>query len=273
MGQNLNPDIKLESLQAGRCLNPPRRSTHHSEIQSSLTTMTANLESLRQTYAKAGQEHVFTFYDKLSADDRQSLLKQLAGIDVERVNRVWRTAIKAEQEEKENAERMKHEPEAAKDSIQPLPKEAMASLVPTSGEDKASREQADKWRDIGVDAIKEGQVAVLLMAGGQGTRLGSSAPKGCYDIGLASHKSLFQLQGERIRKLERLASGGRIPWYVMTSGPTRKDTEKFFEENGFFGLNKEDVVFFDQGGLFVSRLSASAHLSVQRRASGAFKRR
>ncbi|KAJ9110946.1 hypothetical protein QFC20_002712 [Naganishia adeliensis] len=195
--------------------------------------MSLNLESLRDTYAKAGQEHVFTFYDKLSPDDQQSLLRQLA----------------AEQEERENAEKMKNDPEAAKDSIQPLPSSALASLVPTSASDKASHEQADKWRGIGTKAIKDNQVAVLLMAGGQGTRLGSSAPKGCYDIGLASHKSLFQLQGERIRKLERLADGGRIPWYVMTSGPTRKDTEAFFEENAFFGLNKEDVVFFDQGVL------------------------
>lgn len=209
--------------------------------------MSPNLDALRETYAKAGQDHVFTFYDKLSPSEQQSLLQQLAGIDVERVNRVWSTAMKAEQEEKENAEKMKKDPEAVKDSIQPLPSSALASLVPTSASDKASHEQADKWREIGTKAIKDNQVAVLLMAGGQGTRLGSSAPKGCYDIGLASHKSLFQLQGERIRKLERLAEGGRIPWYVMTSGPTRKDTEAFFEENAFFGLNKEDVVFFDQG--------------------------
>ena len=88
------------------------------------------------------------------------------------------------------------------------------------------------------------------MAGGQGTRLGSTAPKGCYDIGLPSGKSLFRMQGERIGKLNDLdgaGRGGKLVWYVMTSGPTRRETERYFKENGWFGLDEEDVVFFDQG--------------------------
>ena len=114
-----------------------------------------------------------------------------------------------------------------------------------------------RWYTYGLKLISQGKVAVVLMAGGQGTRLGSPLPKGCYDIGLPSHKSLFALQAERIRKIEQLAAAANgcsvekvcVPWYIMTSGPTRADTERHFQENSFFGLKSGQVVFFNQGTL------------------------
>ena len=130
----------------------------------------------------------------------------------------------------------------------------------------------EAWYQSGLDTIARGEVAVVLMggfdlssncvlsantatAGGQGTRLGSSDPKGCFDIGLLSHKSLFQLQAERIIKVQELAASkaGKenviVPWYIMTSGPTRGPTEAFFERHKYFGLERNNVVFFEQGVL------------------------
>jgi UDP-N-acetylglucosamine/UDP-N-acetylgalactosamine diphosphorylase len=190
-----------------------------------------DIEALRSRYTAAGQAHLFTFWDDLSASEQSSLAQQLSALDVERVNQVYAKALEGEKEAAKLAEQ--------KTELGPPPAKA---TVQTSGE----LEKEEHYARVGMEAIGKGQVGVLLMAGGQGTRLGSSAPKGCYDIGLPSHKSLFQLQAERIARLQSLA-GGVITWFIMTSGPTRKPTHDFFKENGYFGLDEANVIFFEQG--------------------------
>lgn len=200
-----------------------------------------SIDQLQQRYDKAGQGHLLKFWPTLSEEERVQLTKQLEALDVERVNRIYQKAVSAEKEASD--------PNVPAEPVGPLPKDATDSV-----------NDADKvkdWRRVGLAAIARGQVGVLLMAGGQGTRLGSSAPKGCYDIGLPSHKSLFQYQAERIARLQEVAEleEGKpagsviIPWYIMTSGPTRPETEKFFKTNEFFGLKPENVIFFEQGTL------------------------
>lgn len=193
-------------------------------------------EDLRAKYAAAGQEHVFAFYDTLAPAEQDALRAQLEGIDPARVNATVAQALAAD--------------EAARTEtgarVDPPPADSVVSTV-DGGADEAH------YRALGLAAAARGEVGVLLLAGGQGTRLGSSAPKGCYDIHLPSGKSLFQLQAERVAKLQELASkdGARavVPWYIMTSGPTRAPTEAFFREHAFFGLDPANVVFFEQGTL------------------------
>lgn len=195
-------------------------------------------ESTRKLYEDAGQGHLFQFWSSLSSSEQSALLVQLDSIDIKRVNQIHARALEVEKAASEGT---------TPEIIEPLPEDASSST-----NDPAAESQ---WKRLGLNAIAEGEVGVLLMAGGQGTRLGSSAPKGCYDIGLPSHKSLFQYQAERISRLQTVAEieCGKekgsvvIPWYVMTSGPTRPETEKFFAENSYFGLDESNVILFEQG--------------------------
>ncbi|KAF2215552.1 hypothetical protein CERZMDRAFT_56306 [Cercospora zeae-maydis SCOH1-5] len=194
-------------------------------------------KELKEKYEKAGQGQVFSFWDELKPQEQGELYQQAKNIDPENINKITKKTLNPEKKDGEDK----------KAELEPLPESATTSTIDSDGND------LKKWYDSGLKLISEGKVGVVLMAGGQGTRLGSSAPKGCYDIELPSHKSLFQLQAERIWKLQHLASKIHnkeevtIPWYIMTSGPTRRPTQEFFEENKYFGLNRNNVLFFEQG--------------------------
>ncbi|KAJ5757092.1 uncharacterized protein N7511_007274 [Penicillium nucicola] len=194
-------------------------------------------QTLQKKYTDAGQGHVFAFVDELSTVEKSELFHQMSNFDPTRINELADKALNPPKAEQAAA------------TLEPLPDVATASILDSDPSD------LQKWYDAGLKEVAENKVAVVLMAGGQGTRLGSSAPKGCFDIGLLSEKSLFQLQAERIAKLQELAqkaNGGAdvvIPWYVMTSGPTRKPTEKFFADNKYFGLKESNIMIFEQGVL------------------------
>ncbi|MCJ1224724.1 UDP-N-acetylglucosamine pyrophosphorylase [Toensbergia leucococca] len=197
------------------------------------------LKDLRDKYLRADQEQVFSFYDELDTLGKAGLYEQLLTIDPNHINIITKKALSPEGKSAKDEET----------KLEPLPESATASILDSKPED------IESWYSSGLDLVAEGKVAVVLMAGGQGTRLGSSAPKGCFDIGLPSQKSLFQIQAERIWKIQQLAGKKHgkknivVPWYVMTSGPTRNPTQQFFEEHKYFGLGKDDVVIFEQGVL------------------------
>lgn len=197
-------------------------------------------EQLKQRYEAAGQGQVFAFLDELKPIEKTQLFHQLSNFDPNRINELADKVLKPSQ--------AAAAPDA-QPSLEPLPDSATASIIDSNPED------VQQWYNEGLKLVAENKVAVVLMAGGQGTRLGSSAPKGCFDIGLPSHKSLFQIQAERIAKVQQLAEKkfGKekavVPWYVMTSGPTRKPTEEFFQQHNYFGLDKSNVIIFEQGVL------------------------
>ncbi|GIW88663.1 MAG: UDP-N-acetylhexosamine pyrophosphorylase [Isosphaeraceae bacterium] len=183
-------------------------------------------EALRRRYEEYGQAHVLRYWDELDAEGRQRLIGELERVDLERIDRLVRELVRAE-------------PVVPIDpaGIRPVP---IHRLPRTDGE-RAARRRAAR---VGEAAVAQGEVAVVLVAGGQGTRLGFDGPKGTYPIGPVSGASLFQIHSEKIVALSR-RYGRALPFYVMTSPENHAATAAFFEANGRFGL--EHLRLFTQG--------------------------
>ncbi len=96
--------------------------------------------------------------------------------------------------------------------------------------------------------LRAGEVAWLLVAGGQASRLGLEAPKGTFPVGPVSGRSLFEIFARKLAHA-RARYRAAIPWYVMTSEANDGATREYFETHRHFGLPTSDVVFFKQGML------------------------
>jgi UDP-N-acetylglucosamine/UDP-N-acetylgalactosamine diphosphorylase len=183
--------------------------------------MPTAVEELHQRLARYGQEHVLAGWERLSAPERESLAASLATLDLAELARLYQR-------------RDETYPLPTADRIQPVP------VAPVGGPDAAAR------RAQGEAALRAGEVAVLVVAGGQGTRLGSDQPKGLYPVGPVSGKSLYQIHAEKVLALHK-RYGVALPFLVMTSPATDAPTRAFFNTHQAFGLPAEDVWFFCQG--------------------------
>lgn len=193
------------------------------------------LEQLQQSLERAGQSHVLQFWSELCEEERHNFLNELSQLDLERLK-----------DHCEGAARAAAAPPASLDQyMEPMPAEFIGSVK------KSDQTALTEWENKGLLLISENQVGVLLLAGGQGTRLGVQYPKGMYNVGIPSGKTLYQIQAERIRKIQELANKkcgtkSTVPWYIMTSEFTLAPTEKFFKENNYFGLEPSNIVMFEQ---------------------------
>lgn len=198
----------------------------------------SDYDQLLAKLAPHKQDHLLKFWNEISDTEKLILRGDIEELNLDEVNAYFTRATETLQADAEKLD----------DRLKPIPAENYESIV-TISSDKLS-----EYEEKGLVAVSQGEVGVLLMAGGQGTRLGFAFPKGMFSIGLPSRKSLFQIQAERILKLQRLAAQktgnrGCITWYVMTSEHTIKPTKDFFEKYDYFGLRPDNVKFFNQGSL------------------------
>jgi UDP-N-acetylglucosamine/UDP-N-acetylgalactosamine diphosphorylase len=175
---------------------------------------------LRQRLQEHRQEHVVRWWETLDETARRGLVQQLEPIDFPQITRLY------EQRDQSFAV-------PSPDRIQPIPVDALD-------------ESDAALRRAGEEALRGGEVAVLIVAGGQGSRLGFEHPKGMYPIGPVSRKSLFQIHAEKVLALGR-RYGRNVPLLIMTSPATHDETVAYFREQRYFGLSANDVFFFCQG--------------------------
>ncbi|MFO7869975.1 MAG: UDPGP type 1 family protein [Kiritimatiellia bacterium] len=180
-----------------------------------------NYEECRNLLEKHGQSHVLKFWDTLNEDEQEKLLAQVDSIDFDEVS-ATQEAVKSRGASGTGGD------------IEPAPVLARNDI---------DREKAGK---AGEEVIRAGQAAALVVAGGQGTRLGFDGPKGCYPAGPVTERSLFEIHAGKLRALE-LKYGVAVPFYVMTSTTNDAETKAFFEEHEFFGIDPAKVTFFKQG--------------------------
>jgi UDP-N-acetylglucosamine/UDP-N-acetylgalactosamine diphosphorylase len=183
-------------------------------------------EELLSIIRPFGQEHLLSFWEKLDGPERELLARQIEAIDFGLVRRLF-DGRNQQGNVRELAARAEQPPAFRLDAA----------------ENPFSPEQA---RRSAKEALAAGQLGAILVAGGQGTRLGFDHPKGMFPIGPVSNKTLFQIHVEKIVAAAR-RYGVRIPLYLMTSAATHDETIEFFAAHGRFGLPEEDLFVFCQG--------------------------
>ena len=175
-----------------------------------------NKELILDCLSRYNQHNLIKHINNLSADEQDNLMVQIADID-------WSFM-----------ESLHHKDKIPGD-IAPISALSISDI----------KKQSDVYQSIGIDSIKKGELCLLLLAGGQGTRLGYDMPKGTFNIGTTKDLYIFQLLIEHTIDVVNL-SGTWIHMYIMCSDINYNDTVTFFKEHNYFDYNPDYLHFFVQ---------------------------
>ena len=176
------------------------------------------LSQAKEKLATYGQEHLLRYYEELSATEKEALLSQIESVDMEML-----------------AACRNREELSKKGVITPLAAMQLSEI----------EENRESFTSAGLEAIRQGKVGAVLLAGGMGTRLGSDAPKGMFNVGLTRELYIFQCIINNLLDAVHQADAW-IHLFIMTSEKNHTSTVNFLTEHEFFGYPAEYIHFFTQ---------------------------
>lgn len=175
-------------------------------------------EQAKAKLSGAGQEHLLRYYEELNEEQRENLLRQIEHLDMEL-------------------------PKMVEHGVKETERGVLAPLGAITLDEIDKKRES--YETSGIQAIKKCKVGAVLLAGGQGTRLGLDGPKGMLNIGVDKELYLFErLVGNLMEVVEK--TGAWIPLFIMTSEKNNEDTVTFFKEKNYFGYDPRYVFFFVQ---------------------------
>lgn len=178
-----------------------------------------NLETAKAYLQKHNQSQLLQYYDELSEEEQLRLLKQIEYTNFNIVKN-----IEISQSGSGNGK---------------ITPPANAVTV-----EEAARRRI-QFETVGLNMLAEGKVGAVLLAGGQGSRLGYDGPKGTFNIGVTRELSIFE---QLMRNVSDVTSqtGRAFPLFIMTSTVNDAATRSFFEEHSYFGYPRDEIHFFIQ---------------------------
>lgn len=173
--------------------------------------------SAKALLKRIGQEHLLEYYNELTITERNQLLTDISKTDFSVLESIAHPHVKSQEQ------------------ISPIQSISLAEIA----------KNRDMYESEGLKLLSKGKVAAVLLAGGQGTRLGFDKPKGMYNMGITRPLPIFQIIMNNISKAAARA-GRCFPLFIMTSTINSDDTQKFFKDNNYFGYPKDRIYFYIQ---------------------------